>query len=349
MVQALEQIKSGTPAEAENGLQLLKHANEVCASLGDAWYYRSLFEKKLAQAPKANYSLSKAKLFGSEAMEQGLDPFTVASSGPPPPSSLAPGAVHEKWALVIGISKFADKQVPKLNYPAKDARDFANLLENPNVGRFKPDNVQLLLDADATTRNIKAALNKLARVAGPDDLVVIFLASHGSGREMDTAKVNYIVTNDTVVRPPDQLYATALAMVELTDAVRSRIAARRTLVILDTCHSGAAASHAGTNEAAIAPEQLDQIRQGYGRAILTSSQVGENSYEDDEAQNGYFTFFLMQALKQTKGLAPIGSVYATVKTQVTKNVQAKFKLPQTPLLSQSDHGGDLIVGIQTAP
>jgi hypothetical protein len=49
-VQALEQIKTGSTNEVEDGLQLLKHANEQCASLGDAWYYRSLFEHKLNQA-----------------------------------------------------------------------------------------------------------------------------------------------------------------------------------------------------------------------------------------------------------------------------------------------------------
>jgi hypothetical protein len=43
----------------------------VCASFGDAWYYRSLFERKLGQVPKANYSLDKAKLFGSQAMDDG--------------------------------------------------------------------------------------------------------------------------------------------------------------------------------------------------------------------------------------------------------------------------------------
>src|SRR5579871_4509785 len=59
-VQALEQIKTSATSEVEDGLQLLKHATETCASFGDAWYYRSLFERKLGQIPKANYSLDKA-------------------------------------------------------------------------------------------------------------------------------------------------------------------------------------------------------------------------------------------------------------------------------------------------
>src|SRR5258708_2555019 len=50
MVQALERIKTGATNEVEDGLQLLKHANEQCLNLGDAWYYRSLFERRLGQA-----------------------------------------------------------------------------------------------------------------------------------------------------------------------------------------------------------------------------------------------------------------------------------------------------------
>src|SRR5260370_33296716 len=96
MVQALEHIKTGATNEAEDGLQLLKHANEQCQSLGDAWYYRSLFERKLNQAAKANYSLGKAKMFGSEAMDQGLDPFVLATGGPTL-TSKPPGPVREKW------------------------------------------------------------------------------------------------------------------------------------------------------------------------------------------------------------------------------------------------------------
>src|SRR5712691_8370313 len=100
MVQALEHIKTGATNEVEDGLQLLKHANEQCTSFGDAWYYRSLFERKLNQVAKANYSLGKAKMFGSEAMDQSLDPFTLAT-GAETAGNVPVGPVREKWALVI--------------------------------------------------------------------------------------------------------------------------------------------------------------------------------------------------------------------------------------------------------
>jgi hypothetical protein len=46
-----------------------------------------------------------------------------------PPGKLPSGVVRRQWALVIGISQFADKKIPQLNYPAKDAKDFAAPLD----------------------------------------------------------------------------------------------------------------------------------------------------------------------------------------------------------------------------
>ena len=354
VVQALERIRDGSRDEVEDGLQLLKHANETCASLGDAWYYRSLFERRVGHTDKEKYALGKAKEFGSEAMDQGLDPFALATGAPGGPVTL--GQVREKWALVVGISKFRDARVPRLNYPSKDAQDFAALLKDPQIGRFRPENVHLLVDADATTRKIKMELNWLARSAKADDLVVVFLASHGSPRSRDIAGVNYIITSDTELgdpnKDPDSLFATALPMVDLSDIVRGRIQARRTAIFLDTCHSGAAVGRTATShafsDASASKEALDRIRQGVGRAIVTSSGVTESSYENDDARNGYFTYFLMKALQQSKGLDPIDKVYDYVRAQVSKNVMTRFKLPQNPALSLSDQRVDIVLGAKPA-
>lgn len=354
MVQALERVKTGSPGEVENGLQLLKHAVEVCAGLGDAWYYRSLFERKLNQPAKADYALRNAQKYRSDAMEEGIDPFSIATDKPTPPSKLPSGLVRRKWALIIGISQFSDRKIPQLNYPAKDAKDFAALLDDPQVGRFNPENVRVLLNADATTKEIKAGLNWLARSAQPDDLVVVFIASHGSPREMDTRNVNYIVTTDTEIGSQDQLFATALAMVEITGVIRSRIQARRTLVLLDTCHSGAAAGGRGLRltaeigESSVGSETLDIIRQGFGRAIITSSQAGQQSYESDDVKNGYFTYYLVQALRNSQGKDSIDKVYNYVRDQVSSSVSAKFRAQQTPVLSQSDSGAEIILGAPEA-
>jgi len=350
MVRALERVHAGSESkDLEDALQLLKHSTEQCSVLGDAWYYRSLIEKRLGHATQAAYALSKAKLFGSEALQQNTDPL-VLSTGATSESAGPPGPVREKWALVIGVGKFHDARLD-LQYTTKDARDFVAALTDANYGRFKRDHVRLLLDQDATTRNIKAELNLLARSAGRDDLVLIYLASHGSARESDVGGVNYVITYDTDVTDPDSLYATALPMVELVNVVRNRVRARRAVVLLDTCHSGGAIAEgargfkvSGVNPSAASEDTLNGLRQGNGRAIIASSRVDESSYESAKLQNGYFTFYLIRALMQDQGRDPISKLYNNVKDSVSAKVLADLRTRQTPVLSLSDQVDDIILG-----
>ena len=350
MVQALEQIKTGSREEVEDGLQLLKHSNEQCMSLGDAWYYRSLFEQKLGHAPQAEYSGKKAKFFGSDAMEEKADPFNLAA--PPIPGEKPSSVVHDKWALVIGINKFQDTHVPRLKYTSKDARDFAALLRDPAYGRFPEDHVHVLTDEQATTRRIKEELNWLARNAAKNDLVVVFLSSHGSPREKDTAGVNYVITNDTDLKDADSLFATALPMVELADVVRTRIQARRTAIFLDACHSGAPAVAAAMGAGVFSTSQVagatfDRLTQGVGRVIITSSEAKQKSYESDKVQNGYFTYHLVRALRQDGGSANVEKVFDNVREQVSKQVLADWKVHQTPVMSKSTQVTDIVIGVRT--
>jgi hypothetical protein len=346
VVRALERIApANTPGDLEDALQLLKHASEQCPELGDAWYYRSLFERKLGRATQADYALRKAKFVGSEALDQGADPFTP-STQPVPGERFSP-AVREKWAVVIGISRFRDRRLKFLPYTTKDAQDFAEVLTDGRYGRFKADHVHVLTDENATTVRIKTELNWLARTAAPEDLAVIYLSTHGSKREKDIAGVNYVLTHDTDVSSADTLYATAYPMVEVADIVRTRMKARKAAVFLDICHSeGAmAASGAAGLAAAASSATLDRIRQGVGRVIMSSSRVDEVSWESDRLKNGFFTYYLIEALKQGGGGTPLTKLYDYVRSQVSAQVMAERKVSQVPVLSASDYGAEVVLGV----
>ena len=346
VVRALERISpANTSSDLEDALQLLKHASEECPELGDAWYYRSLFERKLSRGTQADYALRKAKFVGSEALDQAADPFTP-STRPEPGERFTP-VVRSKWAVVIGVSQFRDRRLKLLPYTTKDAQDFAAMLADSRYGRFPADHVHVITDENATTVRIKTELNWLARTAAPGDLAVVYLATHGSKREKDIAGVNYILTYDTDVSNPDTLYATALPMVEVADVVRTRMKARKAAVFLDVCHSGGAmdASGAAGLAAAASPATLDRIRQGVGRVIISSSKVDEVSWESDRFKNGYFTYYLIQALKQGGSSVPLTKIYESVRQQVSDTAQAERKVGQTPVMSASDTGADLILGV----
>lgn len=349
VVQALERVKTGTKQEAEDGLQLLKHATETCISNGDAWYYRSVFEKQLGQPGNVQYALDKAKRFGSEAMEQGANPFHLATAPAAGTTTASVGPLGDKWALVVGISKFQDKHLPHLNFASKDAKDFSNLLLDPNVGRFKASNVHVLTEGEVTAKQLKIELNWLARSAQANDLVVIFVSTHGTPRNRDTAEVNYIATTDTETEPEDNLYATSIPMVGISDVVRERIRAQRTVILLDTCHSGAAVGRDTTvvKDRSASDEALDRMRQGVGRAIVTSSSPEEQSYEGKPFDNGYFTHFLVEALRKNKGNDNIEQVYASLKQNVSK-AAGSIQRKQTPVFSKSEHGEEIVIGAAAA-
>jgi uncharacterized caspase-like protein len=185
---------------------------------------------------------------------------------------------------------------------------------------------------------------------------------------MDTADVNYVVTTDTELQPQDSLFATSMAMVDLSDIVRSRIKARRTVILLDTCHSGAATVAAkdralGLADAAPSRGALERISQGLGRAIVASSSEDQVSYEGAPYQNGYFTHFLLDALRQNGGKNNIEQVFAYVKQQVSQAVAARnagnrgvsaegqgsVSPPgQTPVLDTSELGNGIVLGVAPA-
>jgi uncharacterized caspase-like protein len=363
VIQALERItpQSGNDAFTD-ALQLLKHAVSECSELGDAWYYRSLVEKRLGHDALAKYAMDKARFNNSEALRDELNPLvlsTPASRGisaesesattpMPAKSAVTPGPIHQKWALIVGISRFSDSTVPPLRFTKADANAIADVLKDPAIGRFPPANVHTLTDDQATTKNIKEELNWIARRAAPDDLVVIYVATHGTPRSLDSASgVNYLVTYDTEINSggkfnEDSLYATAYPMIDLANAVATRMKSLRTAVILDTCYSaGSIASGAAPNDLATAApsdKMLAHITQGTGRIVLAASRANEQSLESPELKHGYFTYYLLQALQQSKGRTPLSQVFASAAQQVSAQVN------QHPVMSRSSSDADFALG-----
>ena len=281
-------------------------------------------------------------------------PNPVAASEP----AQAPGPIAQKWALVVGISRFTDSSIPRLHYTTADANSFAAELTDPAIGRFPASHVHVLTDEQATTRNIKEGLNWIARHAGPNDLVVIYVATHGTPRTMDTAgaQITWLRTTPRSDKggsfDEDAMFATAYPMVELANAVATRMKALRTAVILDTCYSGGSMTSGAARVVALASkgpssQMLNKMAEGAGRVVMWASQVDEESLESPALQHGYFTYFLLQALKAGKGETPLSQLFSTVAQQVSARVSADGS-HQHPVISKSSADADFALGTQGA-
>jgi hypothetical protein len=336
MYQALELLSGhATPDQVTRAVRFLRGALDQYPSFGDAHYYRALCLKRLNQdAALQRSELRAAETYKSEALRDMRDPFAVAVPSIAP--SLA--AVGQKWALVVGISQFnPDAGAETLKYSATDAKAFAELLGDPAVGRFPPNQVFALTNAMATAAAIKARLNFIATRAKADDIVVVYVSTHGSARTDDLRGVSYLYTYDTDVTSRDQIFGTALAMWEISNIIATRCLAQRTLVIFDTCHSGA-----GIASQALSGQDIDRLREGGGRYVVSSCQDDQRSYED--AGHGLFTASLIAHLRERKGCVRVTDLFATVQKDVSERALRVYKKDQKPVMASSQNASEIVLG-----
>lgn len=206
-------------------------------------------------------------------------------------------------AVIIGINKYQDQKIPDLEFARADAEGVYQILTDPELGRISPENATLLMDEEATQRNIRSAIGtKLPRRAGEDDMVYIYYAGHGSplmdpkSRSRDGME-KYLVPADAEL---DDLFATGISMDEIQKFF-SRIESKQVMFFIDSCYSGAAGGrtfqnplHKGRN--LLTAEFLEDLA-GEGRLVVTACDVNEVSLETPEMGHGLFTHYLLEGLK----------------------------------------------------
>ena len=346
-------------------LSTLKSATNVCKETPELWYYRALLAKKLGKPDV--YAQQKLDELNYEAQ---YDPFTLQPSAEPAP---APGpakpspGIRKKWALIVGVDKYQDEHIPKLNFAVKDSNDFTGILTDPAIGKFSAENVIHLTNQQATLAGIRTAIGKLRQNVQKDDLVVIYFSGHGSPRQMDPNGLSYILTYDTKLDGADSLYATSLQMVDLVQQINREIKASRVVLLLDTCYSGDAEQgedpslHStkgfqavwdstppapAANSAHAFSPAFQNLEFGYGRAVLTASRADEQSWESPKLQNGYFTYFLVQQLRASHGEIDVEELFHHVQGEVSSRVLQDHNAHQTPSFQFSDSATRIVMGLR---
>jgi hypothetical protein len=334
--QALELLSAqSSKSDVERAISMLKGALDQDPSFGDAYYYRQLCLKRLGEnIVRQQLDAKAAERYESEGLRDQRDPFILAV----PRIYENLGAVGQKWALVVGVSRFnSENGASPLQYADSDATAFAAALRDPGIGRFPSEQVMLLTNDQATTPMIKARLNTIARRAKPEDLVVVYISTHGSARSDDLRRVSYLLTYDTNVTSRDLIFGSALPMVEISGILGSRCVAQRTVAIFDTCHSGAAEPGQ-----ALSSQDLDRLREGAGRYILSSCQADQLAYEADG--NGYFTASLIRHLGDRRGCVRLSELFTRVQQDVADTVQKKHGKEQRPIMAKSESAAEIVIG-----
>jgi len=238
-----------------------------------------------------------------------------------PPSQTAVTAnepIEDKWALVIGVSKFADPTIRTLTLAAKDAEDFADFLVKK--ANFAKDHVLVLTNENAKRENILDAFGQhwLPQRVGENDLVVFYASTHGSAA--DKAEENYIVAYNT---EREKLFSTGIRLQDLAPEIKKRTGCQRVVLFLDACHSGAAAdSNEGEKGMTRVTSNFDvDTLAGAGTVVISSSKKDEISYESKRYQNSVFTHNLMNSLLINGPQTKLNAAYQDLKEKVQQEVR----------------------------
>lgn len=195
----------------------------------------------------------------------------------------------QRWAVVIGVSHYSDRSI-NLQYADRDAVAMRDFLQDPRGGAVPPANMFYRVNEEATSANIRSALFDFLSKPGPDDLVIVYFAGHGTN-DPKSPDNYYLLGYDA---DPKNLGATAVRMRELQESFANYLKANL-VTLVDSCHSG------GVGKAVTNMTNARWAHAGFGehRAILTASDVGEVSREDAEwgGGHGVFTYYLLQGMK----------------------------------------------------
>jgi hypothetical protein len=266
-----------------------------------------------------------------------------------------PGPIRNRYALVVGVGEFMSN-IPRLHFAVQDANTFYQFLIDPRRGGFPRSNVTFLTNQNATRNNISAALDRLKRMAGPDDLVAVYMSSHGTPPEKFGGV--FIVTYDTEIKPREKVWHTSISESILRDFIEN-LQAKRLVMILDACYSNGAYSKvpgflppggkslgASDNEGyGLSPQYGRRLlgakdivlddepsrvqasarsksfngQDGWGRVLIGASGAGEQSWESDQLNNSIFTYYFLEGLNRNNGAVKNAFYYA--KPRVTQRVK----------------------------
>ncbi|MFF0163889.1 caspase domain-containing protein [Streptomyces sp. NPDC005263] len=240
--------------------------------------------------------------------------------------------------VAVGVDRYRDARIRDLSCARADAEAVAQLVE-----KVLPDerSVHLLLDEDATKKNVMVAIGEtLPRIVGEDDVVLLYFAGHGSpetdGFQDDAGR--YLVVHDTDY---DNVYATGIDMERDLPRWFERLGhARLLLLVVDACFSGRAGGRTfegpalRRNRAEIRgqePVVLSRLDLGEGRLMLSACTDLQVAREDAAIGHGVFTHYLLRGPAADGEPTTVG--IHTLYEELARSVRAHTDGRQTPVIN----------------
>ena len=286
----------------------------------------------------------------AKLIHRGREPVQIGAAGtaapPPPAPPVGPGrgvksdvdmlpAVKVKpdanlYAIVIGIEEYREK-LPKAEFASDDARLMAEYVVN-TLG-VPEENLVLLTNGKASKSDLEKYFQRwLPNNVTSESEVFIYFSGHGAPNP--SGNDAYLVPYDG---DPTYISETGYPLHKLYD-VLAKLPARRNLVILDSCFSGAGSrSVMAKGLRPLVVTAANQATIGGNTAVLSASAGNQVSSSYLEKGHGLLTYFVLKGLKEEAvldqgGRLDLERLYPYVRKNVELTARKKYNNEQTPQL-----------------
>ncbi len=252
--------------------------------------------------------------------------------------------------IAVGVTHYFDRS-QSLQYPAKDAADFAHFL-SATWPRELTQSPRVLVEEGANRAAILALKKTVLAATSPEDTVLMLIAGHGV---LDEGLNYYFAPYDMNFH---QYHKAGLSLSDI-EYLFDGIPARRKVVLIDTCHSGQlefanlpAILPSSGGVAVIRPSSIAQqrrralleqafidLRRNSGVIVIGASAGAQTAVESGGYQNGAFTYTVLEALGRNEQKAILADTnhdgvvtVSELRDYVGRRVSALTNGQQTPLL-----------------
>lgn len=240
------------------------------------------------------------------------------------------------YVLAVGVNKYRDRSL-WLNYAVPDATSIADQFRSVKGNLYESVNVTSIFDENVTADGISSAFNSLASKVSADDVFIFYLSGHGTTH---TDGDYYFIPVDFRFRNAESIPESAISKHFITENL-SKIKAQKSLVMLDTCNSGAFISTGARGMAE--KTAIDRLSRATGQATIAASSDTQSAMEGYEG-HGIFTYVILEGLagkadSNGDGFISLSELSSYAEEKVPDYSYAKWgyeQYPQIDLRKQSN-------------
>lgn len=233
------------------------------------------------------------------------------------------------YVLTAAVNRYRDKSLC-LNYAVPDAQSVAEGFQKQKSGLYRNVHISQLNDSDVTKEKLATEFLRLSQHIRADDVFVFFISGHGMKYDGDGDY--YYLPYDFRYTSEDSIPIGGISKNDLQKNL-SKIKAGKTLVMLDTCGSGAFISD--SNQRGISEKTaIDRLTRATGHATLAASADSQYAMEGYNG-HGVFTYVFLEGIagaadSNGDGYVTLNELSAFIEQEVPERSYEKWGYEQIP-------------------